>query len=52
MDGCVKIHTISLSLVCSTQVIDQHNQSQKYWNLYEQHASNIVHFKNGYFLKN
>lgn len=44
MDEFVKIHTISLSLACYTQVIGQRNQSQKYWNLYEQRSSNIVHF--------
>lgn len=40
---------LSLPVACSTQVIDQDNQSQQYWNLYEKHASNVTHFLNGYF---
>lgn len=48
MDGYVKYKPF-LSLAYSIQNTDQDNQSQKYWNLYENNASNVTHFLNGYF---
>lgn len=37
------------SLAYSIQATDQDNQSQKYWDLYENNASNVTHFLNDYF---